>query len=147
MILRLSPPPPTPKVTTSTGMRHGKRVPKLGRTAAHRKAMLRNMVTDLFRHERIETTLPKAKALRPLAEKMITLGKRGDLHARRQALAVVRDKGVVHKLFTELADRYRDRQGGYVRILKLGFRRGDNAPLALVEMVDAPVEEVPSEGE
>ncbi len=128
-------------------MRHGKRIPKLGRTAAHRKAMLRNMVTDLFRHERIETTLPKAKALRPLAEKMITLGKRGDLHARRQALAVVRDKGVVHKLFTELADRYRDRQGGYVRILKLGFRRGDNAPLALVEMVDAPVEEVPSEGE
>ncbi len=128
-------------------MRHGKRVPKLGRTAAHRKAMLRNMVTDLFRHERIETTLPKAKALRPLAEKMITLGKRGDLHARRQALAVVRDKGVVHKLFTELADRYKDRQGGYVRILKLGFRRGDNAPLALVEMVDAPVEEVPSEGE
>ena len=128
-------------------MRHGKKVPKLGRTAAHRKAMLRNMVTDLFRHERIETTLPKAKALRPLAEKMITLGKRGDLHARRQALAVVRDKGVVHKLFTELADRYRDRQGGYVRILKLGFRRGDNAPLALVEMVDAPVEEVPSEEE
>jgi len=128
-------------------MRHGKKVPKLGRTAAHRKAMLRNMVTDLFRHERIETTLPKAKALRPLAEKMITLGKRGDLHARRQVLAVVRDKGVVHKLFTELADRYRDRQGGYVRILKLGFRRGDNAPLALVEMVDAPVEEVPSEEE
>jgi len=128
-------------------MRHGKRVPKLGRTAAHRKAMLRNMVTDLFRHEKIETTLPKAKALRPLAEKMITLGKRGDLHARRQALAVVRDKGVVHKLFTELADRYKDRQGGYVRILKLGFRRGDNAPLALVEMVDAPLEEVPSEGE
>ncbi len=128
-------------------MRHGKKVPKLGRTAAHRKAMLRNMVTDLFRHERIETTLPKAKALRPLAEKMVTLAKRGDLHARRQALAVVRDKGVVHKLFTELADRYRDRQGGYVRILKLGFRRGDNAPLALVEMVDAPVKEVPAEGE
>ncbi|HDD52837.1 MAG: 50S ribosomal protein L17 [Aquificota bacterium] len=128
-------------------MRHGKRVPKLGRTAAHRKAMLRNMVTDLFRHERIETTLPKAKALRPLAEKMVTLGKRGDLHARRQALAVVRDKGVVHKLFTELAERYKDRQGGYVRILKLGYRRGDNAPMALVEMVDAPVREVPSEGE
>ncbi len=128
-------------------MRHGRKVPKLGRTAAHRKAMLRNMVTDLFRHERIETTLPKAKALRPLAEKMVTLAKRGDLHARRQALAVVRDKGVVHKLFTELADRYRDRQGGYVRILKLGFRRGDNAPLALVEMVDAPVKEVPAEGE
>ncbi|RLD98847.1 MAG: 50S ribosomal protein L17 [Aquificota bacterium] len=105
------------------------------------------MVTDLFRHERIETTLPKAKALRPLAEKMVTLGKRGDLHARRQALAVVRDKGVVHKLFTELAERYKDRQGGYVRILKLGYRRGDNAPMALVEMVDAPVREVPSEGE
>ncbi len=128
-------------------MRHGKRVPKLGRTAAHRKAMLRNMVTDLFRHEKIETTLPKAKALRPLAEKMVSLGKRGDLHARRQALAVVRDKGVVHKLFTELAERYRDRQGGYVRILKLGYRRGDNAPMALVEMVDAPVKEVSSEGE
>ncbi len=128
-------------------MRHGRKVPKLGRTAAHRKAMLRNMVTDLFRHERIETTLPKAKALGPLAEKMITLGKRGDLHARRQALAVVRDKGVVHKLFTELAERYRDRQGGYVRILKLGYRRGDSAPMALVEMVDAPVKETPTEGE
>ena len=128
-------------------MRHGRKVPKLGRTAAHRKAMLRNMVTDLFRHERIETTLPKAKALGPLAEKMVTLGKRGDLHARRQALAVVRDKGVVHKLFTELAERYRDRQGGYVRILKLGYRRGDSAPMALVEMVDAPVKETPTEGE
>ena len=128
-------------------MRHGKRVPKLGRTAAHRKAMLRNQVTDLLRHERIKTTLPKAKALKPLADKMITLAKRGDLAARRQALAVIRDKGVVHRLFTELAERYRDRTGGYVRILKLGCRRGDNASMALVEMVDAPVREAPPEGE
>ncbi len=128
-------------------MRHGKRVPKLGRTAAHRKAMLRNQVTDLLRHERIKTTLPKAKALKPLADKMITLAKKGDLAARRQALAVIRNKGVVHKLFTELAERYGDRTGGYVRILKLGYRRGDNASTALVEMVDAPVREAPPEGE
>ena len=128
-------------------MRHGKRVHKLGRTAAHRKAMLRNMVTDLLRHERIETTLPKAKALKPLADKMITLAKKGDLAARRHALTVIRDKGVVHKLFTELAERYGDRTGGYVRILKLGYRRGDNAPMALVEMVDAPVRGASSEGE
>ncbi len=128
-------------------MRHGKRVPKLGRTAAHRKAMLRNQVTDLLRHGRIKTTLPKAKALKPMADKMITLAKRGDLAARRQALAVIRDKGVVHKLFTELAERYRDRTGGYVRILKLGYRRGDSASIALVEMVDTPVREAPPEGE
>ncbi len=128
-------------------MRHGRRVPKLGRTAAHRKALLRNLVTDLLRHERIKTTLPKAKAVKPLAEKMVTLAKRGDLHARRQALAVIRDKGIVHKLFAELVERYAGRTGGYVRILKLGYRRGDNASMALVEMVDAPMKEASSEGE
>ncbi len=120
-------------------MRHRKKVPKLGRVAAHRDAMLKNMAADLLRHERIETTLPNAKALRPFAEKMVTLGKKGDLHARRRALSTLQDKAVVHKLFTDLADRYKDREGGYVRILKLGFRRGDNAPLALVELVDTPV--------
>jgi len=128
-------------------MRHRKKVPKLGRTAAHRKALLRNLVTELFRHERIETTQTKAKALRPFAERLITLGKRGDLHARRMALAVIKDKSVVHKLFTEFSQRYQNRQGGYVRILKLSSRRGDNAPMALVEMVDAPLPESLSQEE
>ena len=121
-------------------MRHGRKVPKLGRKAEHRKALLRNLVTEVLRHERVETTLVKAKAVKPLVDKMVTLGKRGDLHARRQALAVIRDKKVVHKLFAELAPRYADRNGGYCRIYKLGFRRGDAAPLAIIEMVDSPRE-------
>ncbi len=121
-------------------MRHGRKVPKLGRKAEHRKALLRNLVTEVLRHERVETTLVKAKAVKPLVDKMVTLGKRGDLHARRQALAVIRDKKVVHKLFAELAPRYAERNGGYCRIYKLGFRRGDAAPMAIIEMVDSPKE-------
>lgn len=122
-------------------MRHGKKVPKLGRTAAHRKAMLKNLVTELFRYERIETTYSKAKVLRPFAEELVSLGKRGDLHARRMAISYISDKRVVHKLFTVLSQRYQDRQGGYVRILKLACRKGDNAPMVLVEMVGAPPKE------
>ena len=121
-------------------MRHGRKVPKLGRKAEHRKALLRNLVTEVLRHERVETTLVKAKAVKPLVDKMVTLGKRGDLHARRQALAVIKDKKVVQKLFNELAPRYADRNGGYCRIYKLGFRRGDAAPMAIIEMVDSPRE-------
>ena len=121
-------------------MRHGRRVPKLGRKAEHRKALLRNLVTEVLRHERVETTLVKAKAVKPLVDKMVTLGKRGDLHARRQALAVIMDKKVVHKLFVEIAPRCAERNGGYCRIYKLGFRRGDAAPMAIIEMVDSPKE-------
>lgn len=119
-------------------MRHRKRHGKLGRTSSHRKAMLRNMVTSLLDHEKIETTDAKAKEVRRLAEKMITLGKRGTLHARRQCLSIVRDRAVAAKIFEELADRYRQREGGYTRILKVGNRAGDAAPLSLVELVDTP---------
>jgi len=115
-------------------MRHRKEGRKLGRTASHRRAMLRNMVTSLFAYERIETTEAKAKELRPLAEKMISLAKRGDLHARRQVLAVVRDKRVVKKLFEEIAPRYKETAGGYTRIIKVGIRRGDGSPTALIEL-------------
>ncbi len=108
---------------------------KLGRNSSARKALLRSMVTSLLLHERIETTEPKAKELRRVTDKMITLGKRGDLHARRQALAYVRDEGVVAKLFSEIAERYADRDGGYTRILKISPRQGDNAPMALIELV------------
>jgi large subunit ribosomal protein L17 len=108
---------------------------KLGRDTAHRKAMLRNLVTDLLREERITTTETRAKEARRLAEKMITLGKRGDLHARRQALAVIYDEDVVTKLFETIAPKYEDRQGGYTRILKLGPRRGDNAEEVFLELV------------
>ncbi|MEC5292161.1 50S ribosomal protein L17 [Aurantimonas sp. C2-6-R+9] len=117
-------------------MRHAKRGRKLNRTASHRKAMFANMSASLIMHEQIVTTLPKAKELRPIIEKMITLGKRGDLHARRQALSKVRDGSVIAKLFDTLATRYADRNGGYTRVLKAGFRRGDNAPLAVIEFVD-----------
>ena len=116
-------------------MRHRKAGRKLNRTAAHRKAMLRNMVTSLLEHERIVTTVPKAKEARRVAEKMITLGKRGDLHARRQAMAYIRSKDVVAKLFNELSDQYGDRQGGYTRIIRTGNRYGDAAPMAIVELV------------
>ncbi|EAS51065.1 MAG: 50S ribosomal protein L17 [Aurantimonas coralicida] len=117
-------------------MRHAKRGRKLNRTASHRKAMFANMVASLILHEQIVTTLPKAKELRPIVEKMITLGKRGDLHARRQAISQVRDPSVIGKLFDTLAPRYAERNGGYTRVLKAGFRRGDNAPLAVIEFVD-----------
>ncbi len=120
-------------------MRHAKRGRKLNRTASHRKAMFANMVASLIQHEQIVTTLPKAKDLRPIVEKMITLGKRGDLHARRQAISQVRDPSVIGKLFDTLAPRYADRNGGYTRVLKAGFRRGDNAPLAVIEFVDRDV--------
>jgi large subunit ribosomal protein L17 len=118
-------------------MRHAKHGGKLSRTSAHRKAMLRNLVTSLIDHERIETTDAKAKELRRLADRMITLGKRGDLHARRQALAVIRKRETTAKLFDELADRFRERPGGYTRVLKTRRRAGDAAPLSIVELVEA----------
>ena len=116
-------------------MRHGKSGRKLNRSSSHRLAMFRNMVTSLLDHERIYTTHAKAKELRRWADWMITLGKRGDLHARRQALQVIRDKAVVHKLFTDLAQRYQARSGGYTRTVKVGFRVGDGAPLSLIELM------------
>ncbi|MFD2205181.1 50S ribosomal protein L17 [Kiloniella antarctica] len=117
-------------------MRHGMSGRKLNRTSSHRKAMFANMAHALIKHEQIKTTLPKAKDLRPIVEKLITLGKRGDLHARRQALAVLRDTKITAKLFDELATRYKERQGGYSRVLKAGFRHGDMAPMAFIELVD-----------
>lgn len=116
-------------------MRHRKAGRKLNRNAAHRKAMLRNMVTSLIEHERIVTTVPKAKETKRIAEKMITLGKRGDLHARRQAMAYIRSKSIVTKLFDEISEQYADRQGGYTRIIRTGNRYGDAAPMAIVELV------------
>jgi large subunit ribosomal protein L17 len=121
-------------------MRHRKAGKKLNRTGSHRNAMFRNMVTSLFEHGRIQTTDAKAKELRRWADRMVTLAKRGDLHARRQALAVMRDKTVVHKLFEEAADRFGDRVGGYTNVVKIGRRRGDAAPVSLVELL-APKEE------
>ena len=118
-------------------MRHRKAGRKLNRDSSHRRAMLRNLVTSLFRHEEISTTQAKAKTAQPIAEKMVTLAKRGDLHARRQALSYIMDKSVTHKLFDEMKDRLQDRQGGYVRILRTGHRRGDNAPLATMQLVTA----------
>ena len=117
-------------------MRHKMRGRKLNRTSSHRKAMFVNMTASLLRHEQIKTTKPKAKDLRSFAEKMITLGKRGDLHARRKAMSFLRDKAVVAKLFDTLAERYKDRQGGYTRVLSAGFRYGDSAPMAVIELVD-----------
>ena len=116
-------------------MRHKISARKLGRTSSHRDAMFRNMVTSLFEHERIVTTKEKAKELRPIAEKMITLAKRGDLHARRQALSYIRSKDVVEKLFTEIQEQFADRKGGYTRILQTGVRKGDNASMAIIELV------------
>lgn len=121
-------------------MRHANRGRKFSRTASHRKAMFANMSAALIKHEQIITTLPKAKDLRPIVEKLITLGKRGDLHARRQAIAQIRDEAQVAKLFAVLGPRYKERQGGYLRILKAGFRYGDNAPLAVIEFVDRDVD-------
>ena len=117
-------------------MRHGNSGRKRNRTASHRKAMFANMATALLKHEQIVTTLPKAKDLRRVVDRLITLGKRGDLHARRQAASVVREDKVVSKLFDELAERYKERNGGYTRVLKAGFRRGDMAPVAVIELVD-----------
>lgn len=116
-------------------MRHKLTGRRLGRTTSHRMAMFRNMATSLFEHERIVTTAEKAKELRPIAEKMITLGKRGDLHARRQALAFIRSKDVVEKLFTVIKDKFSDRKGGYTRILKTGVRKGDASGMAIIELV------------
>ncbi len=117
-------------------MRHNMAGRKLNRTSQHRKAMLANMAAALIKHEQITTTLPKAKELRPYVEKLVTLGKRGDLHARRQAVSRLRDQAQVTKLFDTLADRYKSRNGGYIRVLKAGFRYGDNAPMAIIEFVD-----------
>ena len=120
-------------------MRHQNAGRKLNRTASHRKAMFANMAASLITHEQIVTTLPKAKEIRPIVEKLVTLGKRGDLHARRQAISQIRDVAVVSKLFDAIASRYATRNGGYLRIMKAGFRQGDNAPLAVVEFVDRDV--------
>ncbi len=117
-------------------MRHRMSGRKLNRSSSHRKAMFSNMVVSLLEHEQITTTLPKAKELRRIADKMITLGKRGDLHARRQALSVMKNNEIVSKLFGDLAERYKERNGGYTRVLKAGNRYGDMAPMAVIELVD-----------
>ena len=121
-------------------MRHGKVHRKLNRTAEHRRAMFANMCAALIKHEQITTTVPKAKDLRPIVEKLITLGKKGDLTARRQAIAEMRDVPMVKKLFDVLAPRYKDRQGGYTRVIKAGFRYGDSAAVAVIEFVDRDVD-------
>lgn len=120
-------------------MRHGLRGRKLNRTSSHRRAMFANLAAALIKHEQIKTTLPKAKDLRPIVEKLVTLGKRGDLHARRQALAYLYDEKAVDKLFSALSSRYSERNGGYLRIMKAGFRFGDMAPVAVIEFVDRDV--------
>ena len=121
-------------------MRHGNRGRKFHRTSEHHKAMFMNLAGALIKHEQITTTLPKAKDLRPIVEKLITLGKKGGLHARRQAISFLRDPYIADKLFTTLGPRYAKRNGGYLRILKFGFRKGDNAPMAVVELIDRPDE-------
>jgi large subunit ribosomal protein L17 len=121
-------------------MRHGAAYRKLGRTVSHRQAMFANMAASLIKHEQITTTLPKAKELRPFVEKLVTLGKKGDLHARRQAISQVRDVTQVGKLFDTISPRYADRNGGYIRIMKAGFRHGDNAAMAVIEFVDRDVD-------
>ncbi len=120
-------------------MRHGIAHRKLGRTTSHRTAMFANMAASLIKHEQIVTTLPKAKELRPFVEKLVTLAKRGDLHARRIAISRVRDVDQVGKLFAAIGPRYAERNGGYIRVLKAGFRHGDNAPMAVIEFVDRDV--------
>src|ERR1700729_419644 len=120
-------------------MRHGNAHRKFNRTAEHRRAMFGNMCAALIKHEQITTTLPKAKDLRPIVEKLVTLGKRGDLHARRQAIAQIRDVAMVKKLFEVLGPRYKERHGGYTRVLKAGFRYGDSAPLAVIEFVERDI--------
>ena len=125
---------------TENAMYHGHAKRRFGRTHEHRKAMFANMCQALIKHEQIVTTLPKAKDLRPIVEKLVTLGKRGDLHARRQAIAQIKDVTLVGKLFAVLAPRYKDRHGGYTRVLKAGFRYGDNAAMAVIEFVDRDVD-------
>ncbi len=121
-------------------MRHRISGRKLNRSSSHRKAMFANMAAALVKHEQIRTTLPKAKELRPVVDKLITLGKRGNLHARRQALSVLQDTGLAEKLFGPLAKRYADRPGGYTRVVRAGFRYGDAAPMAYIELVDRDLE-------
>ena len=121
-------------------MRHGKVHRKLGKKPAHRRAMFANMAASLIKHEQIMTTLPKAKDLRPIVEKLVTLGKRGDLHARRQAISQMRDIAMVKKLFEVIGPRYKARNGGYTRVMKAGFRYGDSAPVAVIEFVDRDLE-------
>ncbi|MGI6853250.1 50S ribosomal protein L17 [Mesorhizobium sp. 1B3] len=120
-------------------MRHGFAGRRFARSASHRKAMFANLAASLIEHEQIVTTLPKAKDLRPIVEKLVTLGKRGDLHARRQAIAQIGNEPLVKRLFDTIAPRYAQRNGGYLRIMKAGFRQGDNAPLAVIEFVDRDV--------
>ena len=122
-------------------MRHGNAHRKLGRTSAHRTAMFANMAASLIKHEQITTTLPKAKELRPFVEKLVTLGKKGDLASRRLAISRIRDVEQVGKLFEVIGPRYADRNGGYIRIMKAGYRHGDNAPMAVIEFVDRDVSE------
>ena len=121
-------------------MYHGRAKRRFNRTAEHRKAMFANMCQNLIKHEQIVTTLPKAKDLRPVIEKLVTLGKRGDLHARRLAISQIKDADLVKKLIDVLGPRYKTRHGGYTRVLKAGFRYGDNAPMAVIEFVDRDVE-------
>jgi len=121
-------------------MRHKNGYRKLNRTASHRKAMFANMAASLIKHEQIVTTLPKAKELRPIADKLVTLAKRGGLHCRRQAIAQIRDEKMVRKLFDVLGPRYAERKGGYTRVLKAGFRYGDSAAMAVIEFVDRDVD-------
>jgi large subunit ribosomal protein L17 len=121
-------------------MHHAKTHRKFNRHSDHRRAMLANLAASLIKHEQITTTLPKAKDLRPIVEKLVTLGKRGDLHARRQAVSRMRDISMVKKLFEVIGPRYKDRQGGYTRVMKAGFRYGDSAPVAVIEFVDRDVE-------
>ena len=121
-------------------MRHRKSGRKLGRSTSHRRALFHNLVTSLLEHERIETTDAKAKDLRRVADRMITLGKRGDLHARRTALRTIQSKGVTNKVFGDLAERFRDRAGGYTRVMKVRTRVGDAAPMSIIELVDRPME-------
>ena len=116
-------------------MRHQKAGSKLGRNTSHRRALFRNMVTSLFKYEQLVTTDAKAKQIKPIAEKIITLAKRGDLHSRRQALSYMQDKAITHKLFEEIKDRYLDRQGGYIRILKKGYRKGDGALVSVIQLL------------
>jgi len=120
-------------------MRHGKSGRKLNRTSSHRKAMFANMAASLINHEQIVTTLPKAKELRPIVDKLVTLAKRGDLHARRQAIAQIRDERMVKKLFATIGPRFAERSGGYTRVMRAGFRYGDNAPMAVIEFVERDV--------
>ena len=121
-------------------MRHRRSLRKLNRTSTHRKAMFSNMAASLLLHEQIKTTVPKAKELRWYVDKMITLGKRGTVHARRQAFSFLRDKKIVEKIFSEISERYKSRSGGYTRILKTGFRYGDDAPMAMIELVERNVD-------